>query len=106
MTTIGELTTRISIQQKTSVSDGMGGYTDTWSALATVWAKKTTHRSDESVQAMMNTGFAVHNFRIRYRSGIKTSHRVLEGTTYYNIIGPPISVDGKWLDIMVKEATG
>lgn len=92
MTTIGELTTRISIQEKTSVSDGMGGYVDTWSTSVTVWAKKTT--------------FAVHNFRIRYRSGIKTSHRVLEGTTYYNIIGPPISVDGKWLDIMVKEATG
>jgi len=103
MTMIGEITTRITIQDKTSVADGMGGYAVTWSDVVTVWAKKTTHRSDEAVQAMVTTGLAIHNFRIRYRSGVKSSQRIVEGTKYYNIAGPPIVV-GKWLDITCKEA--
>jgi SPP1 family predicted phage head-tail adaptor len=83
----------------------MGGFTVAWVDLATVWTKKTTHRSDEAVQAMATTGTAIHNFRIRYRTDVKSSDRIKEGNKYMNIIGPPIEVERRaWLDITAKEA--
>jgi len=102
---VGELDTRITFQAPTKVPDGMGGSTTTWLDVATVWAKKTTHRSDEAVQAMATTGRATHNFRIRYRDDVKSSWKVKEGTKLMAIIGPPIEVERKtWLDITCSEA--
>ena len=108
MTAIGELDKQITLQAPTQVSDGMGGFTVTFSDIDTVWAKKTTHRSDEAVQDMKETGTATHNWRIRYRRGVRASWRVKHGNQYMAIIGPPIEKDeggGRhWLDITVKEA--
>ena len=103
----GSLNTRITIQRQTKIPDGMGGFTVTWADLpnGTVWAKKTTHRSDEAVQAMATTGTAIHNFRIRYRTDVKSSDRIKEGNKYMNIVGPPIEVERRtWLDVTAKEA--
>ena len=100
-----ELNTRITFQRQTKAPDGMGGMTVSWIDLATVWAKKTTHRSDEAVQAMATTGMAIHNFRFRYRTDVKSSDRIKEGNKYMNIIGTPIEVERRtWMDITVKEA--
>lgn len=108
MTTIGELNKRFSLQTSTRVSDGAGGFTTSWATIATVWGKKTTHRSDEAVQAMKETGTATHNIRIRYRTDVKSSWRVKDGNKYMTIIGPPVEVNegmGKrWLDLTVREA--
>ena len=84
----------------------MGGFTVTWVDAATVWAKKTTHRSNEAVQATQTTGFALHNFRISYRTDVKSSWRIKEGYKYMNIVGSPIEVmdSGRCLDITAKEA--
>lgn len=99
---------RIELQSKTAVADGMGGFTDTWVTYATVWARKTTHRSDDAMQAMQLTGIALHNFRIRYRSGVLTSHRIKDGDVYMTIAGPPVDVDQggqrRWLDLTAKQA--
>ncbi|MEN6420311.1 MAG: phage head closure protein, partial [Smithella sp.] len=62
---------RITLQYPTRVSDNMGGFAVTWNDAATVWAKKTTHRSDEAVQAMATTGIQIHNFRIQFRTDVK-----------------------------------
>lgn len=108
MTSIAELDKRITFQSELRTPDGMGGFSISWRDMATVWAKKTTHRSDEAMQAMAVTGTAIHNFRIRYRTDVRSSWRVKEGNRYYNIIGPPMEkVEGsqRWLDVTVKEAT-
>jgi SPP1 family predicted phage head-tail adaptor len=110
MTEIGKLNKRITLQYptRTKDKDGLGGWTETWTDSVTVSAKKTTHRSDEAIQAMQTTGFAVHNFRIRHRSGIDSTWRVKEGSVYMPLIGPPILVEegvgGRWLDLTCKEA--
>jgi len=104
MQTISELNKRITLQAQTKTPDGAGGFQVVWVDMATIWAKKTTHRSDEAMQAMAMTGTAIHNYRIRYRTGIKSSWRIKDGDKYLNIIGPPIEVERKrWLDIMCKE---
>lgn len=100
---------RITLQYQTKVPDGYGSFTIVWADACTVWAKKTTHRSDEAIQAMQATGIAVHTIRIRYRRGANSSMRIKEGNKYMAIIGPPIEVDeggGRhWLDITAKEAS-
>jgi SPP1 family predicted phage head-tail adaptor len=102
---IGDLNKRVILQYPTRAADGMGGFIITWADAATVWAKKTTHRSDEAIQAMSMTGTAIHNYRIRYRTDIKSSWRIKDGDKYMNIIGPPIEVERRrWLDITAKEA--
>jgi len=99
-----DLDKRIEIQAPTKVSDGAGGFAASYITVATVWAKKTTHRSDEAMQAMAMTGITIHNFRIRYRADVRSSWRIKEGNKYMAIIGPPIEIGRRtWLDITVKE---
>jgi SPP1 family predicted phage head-tail adaptor len=103
---IGDLNKRITLQYSTKIADGMGGFTVTWVDKATVWAKISTLRSDEAIIAMQNSGTAIHNVVIRYRSDVKSSWRLKYGNSYWAILGPPIDLnkDRKWLDIKCKEA--
>ena len=108
MTTISELDKRIVLQAPAKVGDGMGGDDVVWVDIGDpIWAAKTTHRSDEAVQDMKETGTLTHNLRIRYRRGIRASWRIKFGTQYMAIIGPPIEKDegpGRhWLDLTVRE---
>lgn len=104
---IGQMNSRVTLQYPTRVSDAMGGFTETWTDADTVWAKKTPHRSDEAVQAMATTGSATYNFRLRWRRGVRASWRLKEGTSYFNILGPPMRIQEgpgrQWLDITARE---
>jgi len=98
---------RVTLQCPTIAKDAMGAAVTTYSDIATVWGKKTPHRSDEAVQAMATTGIQISNWRIQYRTDVRGSWRMKEGNNYQAIIGPPIEVrEGlmKYLDITVKEA--
>ena len=107
-TSPSDLDKRITLQTVTKVPDGMGNFDDTFIDIDTVWAKKTTHRSDEAVQDMKETGTLTHNWRLRYRKDVRASWRINFGNKYMAIIGPPIEVNeggGRhWLDITAKES--
>jgi len=106
VTSPSELNRRIELQSPTTANDAMGSSVTTWTTVDTVWAKKTTHRSDEAVQAMATTGTAIHNYRIRYRTDVLSSWRIKDGTKYMAIIGPPIEkIEGsqRYSDITVRE---
>jgi SPP1 family predicted phage head-tail adaptor len=108
-TSPADLNKRVSLQSETTANDAMGSPVSTWVTVAKVWAKKTTHRSDEAVKAMAESGTAMHNYRIRYRPDVLglSSGRILHGGKYMAIIGPPVE---KWenamhyLDITVRES--
>ena len=104
--------TRIKLQYKTKTPDGQGSFTEAWVDVPSdasdgkMAAQKTTHRSDEAVQAMATTGLATHNFRIRYRQDVKGSWRIQEGVKFMALIGPPIEVERRrFLDLTAREAT-
>jgi len=105
MARIGELNRQVTLQYKTRVADGMGGWTETYVTAATVWAKISTNRSDEAIQAMATTGTLIHNITIRYRTDVRANWRIKFGSRYFAIIGPPIDVnmEHKFLDIKAKE---
>jgi len=103
----GELNKRIILQYTTKVPDGMGSFTETetWTDAATVWAAIWPLSVNERIMSKQLSGELTHRIRIRYRRGIRTSHRIKFGERYFNIDGPPINPNerNEYLDIMAKE---
>ena len=61
---IGEMRERITIQYPTKVSDGLGGFTETWVDGFTCWAKAWTVSSSESTADMQVNMIRVQKFKI------------------------------------------
>lgn len=101
----GEMQHQISLQYKTKVSDGMLGTIDSWVTACTCWAKISTIKSDEAIQAMATTGTVIHNITIRYRRDVRTNWRVKYGSRFFAIIGPPVDINFKheFLELKCKE---
>ena len=101
---IGDLNKRIEIQAATRVSDEMGGFTETFSTIATVWAAIWPLSATETVQSMQTDMVVSHRIRMRYRSMMRPSWRLKFGEKFYNIvsiINP--NMKNEYLDIMAKE---
>ncbi|MDZ7809199.1 MAG: phage head closure protein [Arhodomonas sp.] len=89
----GKLNKRVALQEPSRVADGRGGYTTTWSTVATVWAQVHPLSPDERVAAAQMQAQLTHRVTIRYRDGITAAMRVLYGTRALSIVGPPRDVD-------------
>lgn len=101
----GTLNKRIKIQAATKVADGMGGFTETFSTIATVFAAIWPLSATETVQSMQTGATISHRIRIRYRSVLRPSWRLKFGEKFYNIvsiINP--NMKNEYLDLMCKEA--
>lgn len=72
----GLLRERVTIQSKTSVSDGEGGRTPTWSTLATVWAQVEPLRMGERLQANALGSALTWRVVMRYRADVTPQMRL------------------------------
>jgi len=102
---IGDLNKRVTLQHKTRVADGMGGFSESYSDAATVFAAIRPTTAKELVQANSTAMVVSHRIRIRYRRDVKGSYRVKFGNRYFaivSIINP--EEKNEWLDLMCKEA--
>jgi SPP1 family predicted phage head-tail adaptor len=68
---------RVVIQSRASASDGQGGYTETWTDTATVWASIKPAKGFERYQAMKLETPVTHEVVMRYRAGITTKNRLV-----------------------------
>lgn len=68
---------RVSIQAVTQTSDGQGGFTESWTTSATVWASIEPLKGWERMQAMQVQTPVTHKLVMRYRSGVSTGMRIL-----------------------------
>ena len=107
-----QLRQRVTIQSKTQTADGMGGWTEAWSAGDNVWALWQPRSGSERVRAMgLSTGVSVKAV-IRFRGNAdgapyySAEDRVQYRGRTYNIKAV-IDVDGMqdWLEIMLEEGT-
>ena len=107
--TPGDLKERIEIREPTYAD---GDYGDPvlkppseWSTVATVWAAYRDLSGREFFAARQTNAELTGEFKIRYRTGIKSSHKIIWGERVFDIDGPPRDIDGKrqWLYINVKE---
>ena len=101
---IADLRHQIEIQEKTAVSDGAGGQTETWSKLYELWAAIWPISAKETRENMRFETNITHNIRIRYREGITTAMIVVFGTRAFDIKGI-INLEERniWLDMVCNE---
>jgi SPP1 family predicted phage head-tail adaptor len=72
----GKLRSRIIIEEKSIADNGFGGHTETWTTLATVWAK-VEHLSGRELQmAQQISPDILYEITIRYRSDVTTNYRI------------------------------
>lgn len=104
-TSPADLNKTITLQYKTKVSDGMGGFTVTWADAATIWAGIWPISANEQIQAQASTMTITHRIRIRYRNTIKAGWRIKFADRYFNIVSiVDTNMAHRWLDVMCKEA--
>ncbi len=106
-TSPANLNKRIEIQSFTSVSDGMGGTTDTWSTAHNVWAAIWPVSANDVIAANSLTMMVNYRIRIRYCSGcVSSKDRIKWGSKYFSIVSilNPNEAN-EWLDLMCNEAT-
>lgn len=102
---IGDLNKRVEFQAPTKASDGMLGFTVTWSTIITVWAAIWPLNSTERLANMQAGGTLSGKVRIRYsRTPFRTGWRIKYGNRYLNIEGLPVVIgNNDWLEFMVSE---
>lgn len=83
----GELRHRVTIQQNTPTRDSYGDVIDSWGTVVTVWAaiEPRTGREQFVGGAAQTYAEGTVDIRIRYRTGITQSMRVVRGSEIYNI---------------------
>ena len=84
----GTLRHRITIQESTETSDGMGGFTTIWSDKLEMWVAIWPLSAKERLDAMKLELQITHKIRGRYRSGITAKDRIKFGTRIFNIVSP------------------
>lgn len=103
----GALNRVITIESKTDVADGMGGFTSTWGTRsgmgevpAAIWPIKAVE-AQQNMAIVMNVS---HQIRIRYHAGILPADRVKYGARYFNIVSILNKEERNvFLDLMCKE---
>lgn len=85
---VGELDQRIKFEEKISVSDGMGGSTDSWSKVAEVWAHVRPKGGRETTEFDQVNAVTSYLFVIRNGLVVKPSYRIVWDGEVFNI-GPP-----------------
>ena len=102
---IGALDRRIIIQGKTSVPDDHGEMIETWSDLATVWARRLPLRESESFAARQTGAVIECKYRIRFRRNISPLNRLMDtsdGNRVYDIHGVSPIGRNEGLDLLAS----
>jgi SPP1 family predicted phage head-tail adaptor len=103
----GTLRHRLQCEAITKVSDGLGGYVNSYSTVCTVYGSVWGVKGDVQLEGGRTTAAITHRIRIRYRRIFKTSWRIkdLFSGKYYAISTTPLDLgdEHKWLEFFVKE---
>ncbi len=93
----GELRKRVEIQQPVDVDDGQGGTESrVWTHFANAWARIRGITVAERLSlADGEQSGATTRIVMRYRSGIKSTFRILYRDRVINLVGPPIGLDAE-----------
>ena len=82
---IGKLNKRAEFQTGTRTSNGSGGFTKTWNKTFVVWCRLIPKLGNESVTGRQQTHEVRYEIKIRYRTDIKSSMRILINDEVYNV---------------------
>ncbi len=86
---IGDLRHRLSLQSRSRVPDGAGGFTETWADVAAhpvVYAAIRAVGGTEALRAGQLQGTTTYRLLLRYREDINADMRLSDGAGHYDII--------------------
>ena len=81
----GQLSTRVTLQARTTAADELGQPLDLWSDLATVWADVRHSGGLEVIRAGGQVSEVRASIRIRRRTDLTAGMRVVVGSVVYDI---------------------
>lgn len=85
--TAGRMDQMVSIERKTRVADGMGGYTETWAEVYAVWAAVKPKAGREGRDEGRTNATYVVNFTIYTLADLSEQDRIIWNAERYNIRG-------------------
>lgn len=86
MTHVGDLRHRLELEKLSRVSDGAGGYTESWASVASIWAAIAAKSGRETVIAERLSSHVTYDIIIRYRSDVTAEMRFRDGAKLYYIV--------------------
>lgn len=101
---VGRLRYKVALQSAAGASDGAGGYTESWSTIANLFADIRPTGGDEAYRQGKVQDKVTHRIYIRYRSDIKTSYRISYDSRIFNIQSI-LNLDerDRWLELTCSE---
>lgn len=99
----GKLTDRITIQSKTSAQDAFGQEIHTWSDMVSVWAWVKFTNGAEFIDGGAEHAETQASIRIRWRTDLNTSMRIIFRAKTYNIKAVLPSAGREYVDLAVSE---
>lgn len=82
---VGDLRHQVAIRRNSPSADGAGGYSDSWSTVATVWGSVEPLRGAERLRAMQVDATTTHKVVIRYNSTPNQEDQLVIGSIPYRI---------------------
>ena len=86
MTGPGDLRHLLVLEEPQRVSDGAGGFIESWVTVASVWAAIRTSGGGEAVEAGRLAGRVTHGVTLRYRAGVTPAMRFRQGVRVFHIL--------------------
>ncbi len=89
----GDLRHRVTLENPTTVKDGAGGYTDTWTAFATRLPALVAPATVQTLERLVASSVQAHGSHlvtIRYRASVTTKTRVI----YHDVVDRTLAVTG------------
>lgn len=98
----GQLRSRIQIQSVSRSDDGGGGGAETWSTVATVWARVEAITGSEAFRAMQVAAGMSHRVTIRGRS-VSPQQRILHESDILQIRAVRPSEKGEQVELLCEQ---
>lgn len=83
---IGAMRRKFVIEGPSDVADDVGGFSQNWTARASVWGHATVIAGNEAFAAARTENALTHRIRIRWRPDIDASCRIRDGDRIFAII--------------------
>ena len=100
---IAKMDRRITLERVTNGRDAVGGVSESWATLTTVWAERRNLKGRELMEAAQKSAEAEVLFVVRYSTVLGTvsaADRVKMGTEYFDVVsvtevpgGRPVKVE-------------
>lgn len=98
---------KVTVEERTRVADGAGGFEEGWQEVVTLWASIDPVRASERYAAGQMAATATHKIVMRYHSAIKAPMRFSWNGKHFNIRAiTNIGEKDRFLEIYAEEGVG